>query len=80
MKKSVRKDMIRTEDIIGVLKDGPVVSISDLASRFADKEDLTSYDWVRLKANVGAKLRRLVKSGYVEKVGIGERCRWRLVE
>lgn len=73
-------DTIRTGDILEVLKDSPIYSITELMERFADRTELSMADWGRLRRNLGGKLRRLVKSGYVVKRGTGEERRWEIKE
>lgn len=73
-------DIIRIGDILKVLKESPVYTLSELAERFVDRSKVSDTEWSRLKNNLSRKLGRLVKSGYVEIRGIGEKRRWELKE
>lgn len=71
---------IRQTDVLKALEEGPIYSLSELAERMADKDELTPKEWARLKANLSNKLRKLRRFGLVDLVGIGERRRWTLKE
>ena len=73
-------DIIRIDDILKILKESPIYSLSELAERFVDRSKVSDAEWSRLKNNLSSKLRRLVNSGYVEIKGIGEKRRWELKE
>lgn len=73
-------DIIRQEDVLEALRQGPISNITELAERFADKDSMAYWEWMRLKNNLNKKLMTLSKAGLVRKTGLNERHRWEIVE
>ena len=73
-------DIIRTDDILGILEETPIYSLSELAERFADREEVSEREWCKLKNNLSTKLRRLVKSRRIVINETGMERRWELKE
>lgn len=73
-------DIIRQEDVLEALRQGPISNITELAERFADKDSMTCWEWMRLKNNLNKKLTALSRAGLVRKTGLNERLRWEIVE